>query len=165
MIKRLFQAIIIAFILSIAVTGFAAPDEMAADDKGNATDLIILNNPAGEEIVTFEKSYILSGSGQEGIIVTLYVYSSADNKYKKIFIQEDGKLKPVEWQIGESGQFMNEIELSDGNNKFALRAEKDENTYQVEKLNITFKKGFLNTIKDLTIDFKDIKNFIDNIKK
>ncbi|MDK2801026.1 MAG: hypothetical protein PWP27_2436 [Clostridiales bacterium] len=163
MFKRLLQIFIITFILSIPAVVMAAPDEMSTDDKGNATDLIILNNAVDEEITTFEENYILSGSGQEGVAVTLYVYNSESDKYQKVFITEEDIKKPVEWEIGASGLFAQQVDLKKGKNAFALRAELDEETYQVIKIDIKRQnKDFITKIKDLKIG---IGNVLDTLMK
>lgn len=162
--KRFIAIIVMIFTMSVAGTAFAAPDIMSVNDRGNATDLIILNN-SGEEITVFSKDYVISGSGQEGVVVTLYIYNSTDNVYKKVYITKDGEPKLMEWKIGPSGLFMDEVQLVEGNNRFALRAEDGVSKYQVEKLNVIFKKGFITFIKDLSIGFNEIRDFMSNFKK
>ncbi|NLY43335.1 MAG: hypothetical protein GX066_05075 [Clostridiaceae bacterium] len=164
--KRFIALILAMFIMSVAGTAFAAPEIMSVNDMGNATDLIILNNNTGEEITVFEKNYVISGSGQEGVTVTLYLYNSTDNVYKKLYIvTKDGEKKLMEWKIGPSGLFLGEVQLAEGNNWFALRAEDGASNYQVEKINVTFKKGFIAFIKDLSIGFSEIKDFMNSFKK
>ncbi|MGE4284153.1 MAG: hypothetical protein AB7G87_10580 [Clostridia bacterium] len=165
MIKRLLQAMIVLIILSIATVGFAAPDEMETDDVGTATDLITIVSHEEKNITTYNDKEILSGSGQEGVTITLYVYNAEADNYKKVILTEDDVEKALEIELGASGLFAHELQLSEGVNRFALRAELNEDKYQVEKLEFDYKKGFVNTIKDISIGFKDVKDLFNNIKK
>lgn len=88
MLKRFFFIIIIMSVLAVPAVGIAAPDELAPDAQGNTTGLIEIANFEDEELSTFEKNYILSGSGQEDVVVTLYVYTDTSQKYQKVVIAE-----------------------------------------------------------------------------
>lgn len=217
MFKRLSVILtIVAAMLFLPVVSLAAPDKLEADAQGTVTGLIELSNFTGEEITTYEKSYILSGSGKEKVIVTVYAYddtlgfrkvkivpedneedtaagtadkdtaivqdmytgieadsntvTDADtNTDSNISVQADtikevitdadtdtGQIKDLSWQIGASGRFSQELELTEGKNTFALYAEKDTETFEIIKMDITLlQKDVLTKIKDITVDIKE----------
>ncbi len=209
MFKRLSVILtIVAAMLFLPVVSLAAPDKLEADAQGTVTGLIELSNFTGEEITTYEKSYILSGSGKEKVIVTVYAYDdtlgfrkvkivpedneedtaagTADkdtaivqdmytgieadsNTDSDISVQADtikevitdadtdtGQIKDLSWQIGASGRFSQELELTEGKNTFALYAEKDTETFEIIKMDITLlQKDVLTKIKDITVDIKE----------
>ncbi len=159
MFKKLVQLFIILAIISIVTIGFASPEEMSVDDNGNITGLIILNNP--REGNTFEKEYVLSGSGKEGIMLTVYMYNSETNNYKKVYIVDEVGIKPAEWEIGASGIVMQEIQLEKGKNLISLRATLDDYNYQVIKIDVNLlSKDLLMRLKELNINLGDIYNKI-----
>lgn len=133
MLKKVMQGIIVLCILSLSFTTFAAPDTIGTYDQGTTTGLIVVSNPPSVPYsTTYEKNYILSGWGQEGVNICLYLYSPAENVYKKLIINGNS----VEWQIGASGLFMQPVTLSKGENKIAIRAEDGYGNSQVIQMDI-----------------------------
>jgi len=158
MLKRIVVTFTILTVL-LSTVALAAPATVSVDDQGTANGLIVITNPdisESNKVSTTTSDYIISGYGQEGTDVCIYLYNPTDNVYKKIVI--DGK--SIEWEIGASGLFMQTIALVDGENKILIRAEADSNTYQIVKIDITLlKEGFLDRIKGLTIDIVKEKVF------
>jgi hypothetical protein len=177
--KKLAFLFTIVCILFIGINVYAAPEEISPDMEGTVNDLIILSDfmDGTDSVSTFDTPYIISGSGQEGVTVTLYIYNEELSLYQKIKIkqvienvasdQAEGETsvqteesKTVEYDlsfdVGASGLFMTDIDLNDGENKIALYAEKDdEDMYQIEKISINkLDKSFKTFIENLTVDIK-----------
>jgi hypothetical protein len=136
MIKRLLQGVILVAVLLISTAVFAAPDVMDANTQGTTTGLIYLTSPSEENVSVSENIYVLGGRGQQGAVVTLYLYDNEEEMYKKVIVVEEDGNKPVEWEIGASGVFIQETELLRGKNELALRADFGDD-YQVVKIIIT----------------------------
>ncbi len=134
------KKIILSFIMLISVlsvlciTAFAAPDTVAPDTVGNASGLVTVTNPNGSSDMSFDNSYVISGYGEVGTLVTIYTYNPATGLYEKLYktvttVSEAGVYETaqqaVSCTIGDSTLFLNTVNLNSGSNSFMLYAEKD----------------------------------------
>lgn len=153
---------LISLMISILLCGticFASPDTVSPYEGSSATDLIAVTKPEGQKDSTFDTTYVISGYGKEGTVVTLYYHDAASDMYQKIFnpvkyTEEDGTVttsyEEATVTIGASGLFMNTVEPAEGDNNILIRAENNEKVQYV-KLSITrYKRTLLGIIKSWT---------------
>ncbi len=218
MMKRFVSLIITLSILIIPMVSYAAPDILESDAEGTAEGLIELNNADEEKVTTFEK-YLITGTGEENILVTLYIYDAINNQYTKatiidaleeenseeenlveeqaddmsdensdneendeeendtydinteeseqidiedIFAEEDSVIN-VEVEVTAFGFMLPDIELQEGENRLLLYAEKDEEIYQIIKIDVTLlKKEFTESAESRSIDSGAVEKLIDD---
>ncbi len=144
------KKIIVSFLLlfaisaSFGVTAFAAPDSLYSDAVGNTTGLVNITSPQGGVDETFDKSYVVSGYGEVGTVVTIYSYNWETGFYDKLYktvttVNADGvyetSRKSVSTTIGESTLFLGTVNLNSGINYFMLYAEKGDRV-QIVRLNV-----------------------------
>lgn len=138
---------------------FAAPDTVASDATGNTYDLMVITNPQNQKDSTFDSTYIVSGYGKEGTVVTLYRFDAAENVYKKVYnetqyVDENGVTQTTYSEatvtIGASGLFMNTLVLMQGAQNLMVRAENGENV-QIMKIALTkYNYNLIDILKSLT---------------
>lgn len=131
--KYAISFIVLFAILGIfGITAFAAPDALYPDAAGNANGLVTVTNPEGSSDMTFDNSYVISGYGEVGTVVTIYTYNPSTGLYEKLYktvttVKEDGAYETaqqsVSCTIGESTLFLNTVNLNSGSNSFMLYAE------------------------------------------
>lgn len=158
--KNILVFLIIATLLICQTVVFASPETLGTDIEGTTSDLIIVTKPENQKDSTFNSSYIISGYGMGGTLVTLYAYDEVDGVYKKVYneskyIDENGSSQWVqtgaEVKIGTSGLFMGTVELGQGENTILVRAENGEHI-QFMKLSLTkFNSNIIDLIKSLTV--------------
>ena len=135
--KKLIVSFIVltAIIGILGVTSFAAPDSLAPDMVGNTKELITVTNPEGASDMTFDNSYVISGYGEVGTVVTVYAFNPETGLYEKLYktvttVGEDGvtavQQQSVSSTIGESTLFFNTVNLSSGTNSYMVYAENGE---------------------------------------
>ena len=155
--KKIISVLILT--LLIFSTAYAAPDTVSPYEESTATDLIAVTKPEGQKDFTFDASYVISGYGKEGTVITLYWHDATEDLYKKIYnhveyTSPEGDVsiayEEATVTVGTSGLFMNTIELAQGGNNILVRAEKDGNI-QTLKLSLTrYGRNLLDIIKSLT---------------
>ena len=134
--KLIVSFVVLAAIIGIfGVTAFAAPESLAPDAIGNTKDLITITNPEGISDMTFDNSYVISGYGQVGTVVSVYSFNPETGLYEKLYktvttVGEDGvtatEKKSVSSSIGESTLFFNTVNLVPGSNSYMVYAENGE---------------------------------------
>ncbi|MBE7011405.1 MAG: hypothetical protein E7415_01890 [Ruminococcaceae bacterium] len=134
--KTISCLIILAAIIGIfGISVSAAPDSLAPDEIGNTKALITVTNPEGTTDLTFDNSYVISGYGEVGTVVTIYYFNADTGLYEKLYktvttVGEDGVVatqqQSVSCAIGESTLFFNTVNLEQGANSFMIYAEKDD---------------------------------------
>ncbi len=99
MFRRILGTMLIILILSMTSVVFAAPEEFGADARGTVSGLIELSNSTGGEITTYEDSFIVAGSGKDGVIITLYLFDHASGMYRKFILNSNsgGNRDMSEW--------------------------------------------------------------------
>ena len=122
------SAILIAFILILSsFSVFAAnPATVSAGDDGNATNLIVVKKPETKNSATLKKTYGITGTGKSGVRVAYYKWNGSSYVSLK---DSNGAISQT--TIGNAGVFYKQVSLSSGHNKFAVRAETADGTYQI----------------------------------
>ncbi|MBC7764852.1 MAG: hypothetical protein H7Y41_00080 [Hyphomonadaceae bacterium] len=160
--KRWFIIFATVMMMLLPISVFASPDTLGLDEKGTVDSLIVCNNGTGEGETTFETNFVLSGSGKQNVVATMYIFDNETQLYKKVYITKDGKLVEAEWVIGASGLFMQEVTLTEGNNKFAIRAAKEGDTQVVHLEIVRMNQDFFAIIKGIKVDLNAIYDSILN---
>ena len=142
---RILSALITA-VLVISFSAYAAPATIAPGQTGGNGNFIVIQNPPTDKAATFDKSYIISGYGKQG--VNVYIYKLENGTYVKT---------GYSWTIGASGMFFKKINLTKGTNALICYAE-DGGVSQSVYLQITY----LGT--DLTNKINDIRISLDTLK-
>ena len=125
--KRIITIIISVFILLYSLSAFAAnPASIGASDGGNAWDLIVVKKPESKNSATLKKTYGITGTGRSGVQVAYYRFDGAEYQAIK---SESGNI--AQTTIGTAGIFYKQVSLSEGHNKFAVRAQAPDGAYQV----------------------------------
>ncbi len=161
--KRIFSVFLMLLVLSLCQLGVFAsesPETLESNIEGTTSDLIIVTKPENQKDSTFESTYIISGYGMGGTVVTLYSYNEEADVYEKVYnkaqyIDEDGEAQLVqsgaEVTIGTSGLFMGSVDLGQGENIILVRAANGEHV-QFMKLSLTkFSYNIIDLIKSLTV--------------
>ena len=141
---RILSALITA-VLVISFSAYAAPATIAPGQTGGNGNFIVIQNPPTDKAATFDKSYIISGYGKQG--VNVYIYKLENGTYVKT---------DYSWTIGASGMFFKKINLTKGTNALICYAE-DGGVSQSVYLQITY----LGT--DLTNKINDIRIGLDTL--
>jgi hypothetical protein len=147
-------ALFIAIILIMsAVCAYAQnPATISASDNGNTSGLVVVKKPETKNSATVKKTYGITGTGKSGVSVAYYKYNGI--AYVSL---KDANGTTAETKIGNAGVFYKQVALSEGSNKFAVRAEAPNGTYQVVffDINVLNQKilnnvsGFSNGIQSL----------------
>ena len=134
--KILISVVMLAALIGIfGMTAFAAPDSLTPDETGNTKSLITVTNPEGTSDLTFDNSYVFSGYGEIGTVVTIYNFNSETGLYEKLYktvttVGENGVVstqqQSVSSTIGESTLFFNTVNLEQGSNSYMIYAEKGD---------------------------------------
>ena len=150
------SAILIAFILilsSISVLA-ANPATVSADDNGNATNLIVVKKPETKNSATLKKTYGITGTGKSGVSVAYYKWNGTTYVSLK---DANGAISQT--TIGNAGVFYKQVSLSSGHNKFAVRAEAADGTYQIVYFDINvLDQKILNNVSGLSNGIQSLFN-------
>ena len=135
--KRLVALLAAVLVIFYAVGVSAAnPSSINANASGTATDLIVVRKPESKNSATLKRTYGITGTGKNGVTVAYYKY----NGYNYTAIKTaDGAV--AQTTIGTAGVFYKQVSLAEGRNKFAVRAEAANGTYQI----VYFDINVLNT--------------------
>ena len=151
--KKLFAVLISLIMIMSSLSVFAAnPSIISASDNGNATNLIVVKKPETKNSATLKTTYGITGTGKNGVSVAYYKWNGAS--YISI---KDSNGAIAQTKIGTAGVFYKQVALNEGHNKFAVRAEAPNGTYQVVFFDInvldqnilTNINGFSNGIQSL----------------
>ncbi|MCX7749865.1 MAG: hypothetical protein N2645_23695 [Clostridia bacterium] len=165
MLKRISAMLLLVTILVVcSFSAFAAAPlaSLLKNTKTESTDqfLVTITRPEGDES-TFKKSYVLCGVTElENIRVHVLLYDDVKDEYVPYMdFGNDGV-----WDIGISGIFMKEIDLTKGANKIRIAAYKKSNANNLKLKQTLQVNNFTVTLLDE--DGKDaFKSSILNIKK
>lgn len=142
---RILSALITA-VLVISFSAYAAPATIAPGQTGGNGNFIVIQNPPTDKAATFDKSYIISGYGKQGVNVCIYKLENGT------YVKTD-----YSWTIGASGMFFKKINLTKGTNALICYAE-DGGMSQSVYLQITYLGTDLsNKINDLRIGLDTLK--------
>ncbi len=118
-IKKLgafFAAVLVVFYASSAMA--ANPASFAAGDAGNAWDLIVVRKPESKNSATLKTTYGITGTGKNGVKVAYYRFNGS--AYVSV---KNGDGTTAQTTVGKAGVFYKQVSLSEGHNKFAVRAD------------------------------------------
>lgn len=144
--------IMIILVMSCISVSAANPASIAANSAGNATNLIVVKKPETKNSATLKTTYGITGTGKNGVTVAYYKWNGSS--YVSI---KDSNGAIAQTKIGTAGVFYKQVALNVGHNKFAVRAEASNGTYQIVYFDInvldqdilTNVNGFSNGIQSL----------------
>lgn len=149
-------AILLAFIIIMgSVSVFAAnPNAIMSNDNGTASNLIVVKKPETKNSATLKKIYGITGTGKSGVTVAFYKFNGASYVSLK---DSNGKISQT--TIGNAGVFYKQVALSEGHNKFAVRAEAANGTYQVVYFDINvLNQSILNNVNGFSNGIQSLYN-------
>ena len=125
--KKLSAIILVVLMLICSVSAFASnPATVSSGDSGTAWDLIVVKKPESKNSATLKKTYGITGTGKSGVNVAYYKFNGS--AYSAIKTDEGNIAQTT---IGSAGVFYKQVSLSEGHNKFAVRAQSPDGLYQV----------------------------------
>ncbi len=146
-------AFLAAILVMLPAAGaFAAhPSTIGEAESSTASDLIVVKKPETTNSATTKTTYGVTGTGKNGVSVAYYRY---DNGVYTAILNSEGAASRT--KIGAAGVFYKQMSLTEGHNKFAVRAE--YNGYsQVVYFDINLlKKEVLDNVNSFTYDVQSI---------
>lgn len=150
------SALFIAFIiiLSSLCVSAANPASISAGEEGTATNLIVVKKPETKNSATLKKTYGITGTGKNGVTVAYYRWNGLSYVSLK-----DASGVMTQTKIGTAGVFYKQVSLSEGHNKFAVRAEAPNGTYQIVYFDINvLEQNILNNISGFSNGIQSLYN-------
>lgn len=123
-IGAFFAAVLVVLYASAAAA--ANPASFAAGDGGNAWDLIVVRKPESKNSATLKTTYGITGTGKNGVKVAYYRFNGS--AYVSV---KNGDGATAQTTVGKAGVFYKQVSLSEGHNKFAVRADAGNGAYQI----------------------------------
>lgn len=147
----------IAAAILVMLSGFsvfaAHPAAISGSESSTATDLIVVKKPETKNSATTKTTYGITGTGKNGVSVAYYRW---DGEKYSVILNGDGE--PSKTKIGAAGVFYKQVGLSEGYNRFAVRAEYD-GLCQVTYFDINLlKQEVLDNMNSFTYDVQSIFN-------
>lgn len=115
--KILLLVLTLGIIYILGLGAAAAPQAIDSSYRGTAK-IVHVTNP-NDGITTFKNHTVVSVTGDEGVIVTLYVY----NPNNKKFVLHTERNGENSWFIGPSGLFVKRLPINPGVNYIGVFAE------------------------------------------
>lgn len=146
-------AILAAILVMLSGLGaYAAhPDTIGEAESSTASDLIVVKKPETNNSATTKTTYGVTGTGKNGVSVAYYKY---DNGGYTVIRNSEGAA--AQTKIGAAGVFYKQMSLSEGHNKFAVRAEYN-GLCQVIYFDINLlKREVLDNVNSFTYDVQSI---------
>ncbi|MCH5187670.1 MAG: hypothetical protein J1F63_04650 [Oscillospiraceae bacterium] len=125
------------------------PATLGSSESSTASDLVVVKKPETKNSATTKTTYGITGTGKTGVSVAYYV---ADGDNYTLLLNSEGQA--VKTQIGAAKVFYKQVSLSEGHNKFAVRAEYN-GQYQITYFDI-------NLIKQEVID--NMNSFANDVQ-
>lgn len=153
--KKLGAFIIAAFVILCSTVSFAAvPDVVYPGDNGNVLDLIVVRKPETKNSATLKKTYGITGTGKNGVTVSYYKFNGS--AYVSLKNADGNTMKTT---IGSAGVFYKQVNLSEGHNKFAVRAENASGSYQTVFFDINvLNQQILNNVNGFSNGIQSLYN-------
>lgn len=109
-------------LLLFSATGALAehPASITGAESSTASDLVVVKKPETKNSATTKTTYGITGTGKNGVSVAYYVSSDGGESYSVLLNGDGGASQTT---IGAAGVFYKQVSLSEGHNKFAVRAE------------------------------------------
>lgn len=117
--KILFTVLTLGIICILSTGVFAAPEQLDPTYNGTA-QIINVTNPE-DNITILKRHIIVTATGNEGVIITLYAYNPNTKKYE-LYKDANGE---DSWRIGASGLFIKRMPTVDGINYVGVFSEQN----------------------------------------
>lgn len=153
--KKLFALLTAIILITSSICAFAEnPSTIPSNDSGTATDLVVVKKPETKNSATLKKTYGITGTGRSGVSVAYYKHNG--NAYVSL---KDANGITAQTKIGNAGVFYKQVALSEGHNKFAVRAEAPNGTYQVVYFDINvLNQKILNNVSGFSNGIQSLYN-------
>lgn len=146
-------AVVIVILCSVSVCA-ANPASISSNDPGTVHDLVVVKKPETKNSATLKKTYGITGTGKSGVKVAYYKFNGSS--YISI---KDANGAMAQTTIGTANVFYKQVALSEGHNKFAVRAEAPNGTYQVEYFDINvLNQKILNNVSGFSNGIQSLYN-------
>ncbi len=149
-------ALFISFVLAFsAVSVLAAhPSSFSSADKGTSSNLIVVKKPETKNSATLKTTYGVTGTGKNSVRVAFYKFNGSSYS-----ILKDSNGAWAQTTIGNAGVFYKQVSLSEGHNKFAVRAESSNGTYQIVYFDINvLNHNILNNVSGFSNGIQTLYN-------
>ena len=153
--KKLIALVISLILVFSAFSAFAAnPSSFSPDAKGNTDNLVVVKKPETKNSATLKKTYGVTGTGKNGVTVAYYKFNGSSYVMLK-----DSNGAAAQTTIGNAGVFYKQVALSEGHNKFAVRASAPGGTYQIVYFDINvLNQSILNNISGFSNGIQSLYN-------
>ena len=151
-----FSALFIALILILSAFSVSAanPGSISPSDAGTAKNLVVVKKPETKNSATLKKTYGITGTGKSGVEVAYYKFNGTSYVSLK-----DANGNMAQTKIGNAGVFYKQVALSEGHNKFAVRAEAPGGAYQVVYFDINvLNQNILNNVNGFSNGIQSLYN-------
>ena len=142
--KLLFITVVFSFIYILGLGASAAPYSLPSYYRGNAS-IINVTNPQ-DFLTTFKDHAVVSVTGNEGVVVTLYTYDPNSAQFI-IYTQYNGE---TSWAVGPSGLFIKRMPINLGVNYIGVYAQLGGYdqfiTRRVDRANQSIRDGLKNIL-------------------
>lgn len=153
--KKLVALTISLLLIFSAFSAFAAnPSAFSPDARGNVDNLVVVKKPETKNSATLKKTYGVTGTGKNGVQVAYYKFNGSS-----YIALSDANGAMAQTTIGTAGIFYKQVSLSEGHNKFAVRAEAPNGTYQIVYFDINvLNQNILNNINGFSNGIQNLYN-------
>ena len=153
--KKIIALIISLILVFSAFSVLAAnPSSFSADAKGTTDGLVVVKKPETKNSATLKKTYGITGTGKSGVKVAYYKFNGSS--YIGI---SDSNGAMSQTTIGNAGVFYKQVGLSEGHNKFAVRAEAPNGAYQIVYFDINvLNQNVLNNVNGFSNGIQNLYN-------
>lgn len=150
------SAILVAFIIILSAFSASAaiPNSISGNLGSTASNLIVVKKPETKNSATLKKTYGITGTGNSGVTVSYYKFNGSSYISLK-----DANGAIAQTKIGNAGVFYKQVALSEGHNKFAVRAEAANGAYQIVYFDINvLNQNILNNVNGLSNGIQSLYN-------
>lgn len=153
--KKLGVILAVCIVILNSVSALAAnPNILPSNDNGTVNDLVVVKKPETKNSATLKKTYGITGTGKNNVQVAYYKFNGTSYVSLK-----DSSGVMAQTKIGTAGVFYKQVALSEGHNKFAVRAEAPNGTYQVEYFDINvLNQNILNNVSGFSNGIQSLYN-------
>ena len=153
--KKLVSLIISLILVFSAFSVFAAnPSSFSPDARGSVDNLVVVKKPETKNSATLKKTYGVTGTGKNGVTVAYYKFNGSSYVSLK-----DSNGNIAQSKIGNAGVFYKQVALSEGHNKFAVRAESSNGAYQIVYFDINvLNQSMLNNVSGFSNGIQSLYN-------
>ncbi len=153
--KKIICLILSLILIFSALSAFAAnPTSLYSGARGNSENLIVVKKPETKNSATLKKTYGVTGTGKSGVKVAYYKFNGSSYVSLK-----DANGFMSQTTIGNAGVFYKQVSLSEGYNKFAVRAEAPNGTYQIVYFDINvLNQNILNNASGVSSGLQSLYN-------